>query len=213
MIMGVFYSTIFEGLRKSVGNLTMYTDGERQIVRKKTALRKDKQTEAQLRQRDRMRVVSDAWPYFSHHGEACFCTASGRTAWNRFVRANIMGDVAGNGLWRTEDWLGVLVAAGPLAVPVMEAEIDGKRREVTFRWRRQADRPGCLGTDRLFGVIAYLDRWGSAVVELGTRGCDGEVTVAFEKGAPGRHVAVYGFAKNAAGTKTSDSVGLKAFEM
>ena len=131
--MGVLYSTIFEGLRKSVGNLTMYTDGERQIVRKKTALRKDKQTEAQLRQRDRMRVVGDAWPYFSHHGEACFCTASGRTAWNRFVRANIMGDVAGNGLWRTEDWLGVLVAAGPLAVPVMEAEIDGKRREVTFR--------------------------------------------------------------------------------
>lgn len=206
--MGIFRSTIFEGMRKSVGNVTTYMDGDRQVVRGKVAFRKDRGSEAQLRQRGRMRVTRDAWLYFSRIGTECFCTASGRTAWNRFVKANIMGEAAGRGLEHAADWLGVLVADGPLAVPVMSAEIDGERREVTFRWRRQPDRPGCVGTDRLYGVIADLGKWGSVLVDLGTRGSDGEKTVALPKSAPGKWLAVYGFAKNAAGTRTSESVGL-----
>lgn len=211
--MGIFHSTIFEGLRKSVGNVTVYTDGDRQVVRGRAAIRKDKRSDAQLRQRERMRVTRDVWSYFSHIGGACFCTESNRAAWNRFVKANIMCDAVGRGMERAADWLEVLVADGPLAVPVMSAEFNASRREVTFRWRRQPDRPGCVGSDRLYGVVTDLGAWGSLLVELGRRDCDGEKTVALPKGATGRWLAVHAFAKNAAGTRTSVSIGLLSREV
>lgn len=206
--MAIFESTIFERLRKSVGNVTTYTSDGRMVMRKKRADRRDKATEAQLRQRERMRVTENAWFCFSEEIMEGFCAASVKTAFNRFVKANIMSDAVGRGLRETADWLELRVADGPLAAPSMEAEFDGEGREVVFRWSRQPDRPGCVGTDRLFGLVVDLSGSRSVLFELGHRDLSGEKRVALPAGFSGQLLLAYGFAKNAAGTRTSPSVGL-----
>ena len=111
----------------------------------------------------------------------------------------------------------------------MTAEVDWEQRTVTFRWERQADRPNCLGTvtfrwerqadrpnclgdDRLFGIVVDIDKREVMLEELGRRGESGEATFPFVQEGDGRHWVAYGFAKNAGGTRASDSVSLALWE-
>ena len=96
--MGIFESTLFEKLRKSTGNVTTYVSGGQQIVRAKSSFRKDRKSKAQLRQRNRMQTLKDIWGDFRALTPEGFCTTSLKTAWNRFVQANLMREGVGRGL-------------------------------------------------------------------------------------------------------------------
>ena len=152
--MGIFESTLFEKLRKSTGNVTTYVSGGQQIVRAKSSFRKDRKSKAQLRQRNRMQTLKDIWGDFRALTPEGFCTTSLKTAWNRFVQANLMRE-------------GAVIDIGE--------------------------------TDCMY--------W-----ELGTRENDGEMTVPLPKDFKRKRMAVYGYAKNAAGTRTSNSLGLAIWE-
>ena len=185
--MGIFESTLFEKLRKSTGNVTTYVSGGQQIVRAKSSFRKDRKSKAQLRQRNRMQTLKDIWGDFRALTPEGFCTTSLKTAWNRFVQANLMP-------------------------PLLTAKIDGETKTITFRWQRQPDRPNCIGTDRLFGAVIDIGETDCMYWELGTRENDGEMTVPLPKDFKRKRMAVYGYAKNAAGTRTSNSLGLAIWE-
>ena len=210
--MGIFESTLFEKLRKSTGNVTTYVSGGQQIVRAKSSFRKDRKSKAQLRQRNRMQTLKDIWGDFRALTPEGFCTTSLKTAWNRFVQANLMREGVGRGLAEPADWLDLRFAGGPLHAPLMTAEVDWEQRTVTFRWGRQADRPNCLGDDRLFGIVVDIDKKEVMLEELGRRGESGEATFSFVQEGDGRHWVAYGFAKNAGGTRASDSVSLALWE-
>lgn len=210
--MGIFESTLFEKLRKSTGNVTTYVSGGQQIVRAKSSFRKDRKSKAQLRQRNRMQTLKDIWGDFRALTPEGFCTTSLKTAWNRFVQANLMREGMERGLSETADWLNVSIAQGPLLPPLLTAKIDGETKTITFRWQRQPDRPNCIGTDHLFGAVIDIGETDCMYWELGTRENDGEMTVPLPKDFKRKRMAVYGYAKNAAGTRTSNSLGLAIWE-
>lgn len=56
--MAIFDPTIFQGLSGSVGNVTAYKLGDKHVVRGKAIVIKDAKTLVQLKQRERMRVVT-----------------------------------------------------------------------------------------------------------------------------------------------------------
>ena len=128
------------------------------------------------------------------------------------MQANLMREGVGRGLAEPADWLDLRFAGGPLHAPLMTAEVDWEQRTVTFRWERQADRPNCLGDDRLFGIVVDIDKGEVMLEELGRRGESGEATFPFVQEGDGRHWVAYGFAKNAGGTRASDSVSLALWE-
>ena len=186
--MAIFESVIFQRMRKSVGNITTYEAGGKQVLRQNPLQRKDKKSEPQLKHRDRMRTLKKICGYAIALSTVGFCTTSRKTAWNRFVQANLMRE------------------------PLMTAEVDWEQRTVTFRWERQADRPNCLGDDRLFGAVVDIDKGEVMLEELGRRGESGEATFPFVQEGDGRYWVAYGFAKNAGGTRASDSVSLALWE-
>ena len=210
--MAIFESVIFQRMRKSVGNITTYEAGGKQVLRQNPLQRKDKKSEPQLKHRDRMRTLKKICGYAIALSTVGFCTTSRKTAWNRFVQANLMREGVGRGLAEPADWLDLRFAGGPLHAPLMTAEVDWEQRTVTFRWERQADRPNCLGDDRLFGIVVDIDKREVMLEELGRRGESGEATFPFVQEGDGRYWVAYGFAKNAGGTRASDSVSLALWE-
>ena len=88
--MAIFESVIFQRMRKSVGNITTYEAGGKQVLRQNPLQRKDKKSEPQLKHRDRMRTLKKICGYAIALSTVGFCTTSRKTAWNRFVQANLM---------------------------------------------------------------------------------------------------------------------------
>ena len=61
--MAIFESVIFQRMRKSVGNITTYEAGGKQVLRQNPLQRKDKKSEPQLKHRDRMRTLKKICGY------------------------------------------------------------------------------------------------------------------------------------------------------
>lgn len=59
--MGKFKSVVFRDLSGSVGNVTSYVLDGAQVVRSKPLLVRDAKSLAQLKQRERMKVINKLW--------------------------------------------------------------------------------------------------------------------------------------------------------
>ena len=196
--MAIFESTIFENLSGTVGNVTSYKLKDKQVARAKNFSRKDAKTLQQLKQRTRMKTIS----LFKHHLTPIlpsgFCTSSRKEASNRFLALNMGKVEVDDELNVTIDPLQLAISDGPLALPVIEAEIDHAGHRIIFRWKKQPLMP-----------YMYKTQMGrSRKVILGTRAEAGETTWELPKDWDSHHLVIYGFATTADGQKSSPTLGV-----
>ena len=91
--MAIFNSVLVGGARNSVDNITMYESGGQRIARRKPMKVKNPRTEKQLRQRAKMKFLSELSVGFLEVAAVGFARRDARlSAANAFVQAN-MGNV------------------------------------------------------------------------------------------------------------------------
>ena len=206
--MAIFDPTIFQGLSGSVGNVTAYKLGDKHVARGKAIVIKDAKTLAQLKQRERMRVVTALRRGFIVVLEAGYCSASRKVCSNCFVRDNIGKVEVDDDMNVTLDLLSLSLSGGELNIPRVGAEIEANERQVLFRWERQPLMPRAAKDDRLFGVVYERVLQRSRLVELGTRGESGELAWMLPEEWDAGQLVVYGFAASANGRKASGTLGI-----
>ncbi|WP_292269186.1 hypothetical protein [Butyricimonas sp.] len=206
--MAIFDPTIFQGLSGSVGNVTAYKLGDKHVARGKAIVIKDAKTLAQLKQRERMRVVTALRRGFIVVLEAGYCSASRKVCSNCFVRDNIGKVEVDDELNTTVDLLSLSLSGGELGMPRIGAEVEAGERQVVFRWESQPLMPRMEKDDRLFGAVFERVLRRSRLVELGTRGECGELAWMLPEEWDVGQLVVYGFATSANGKRASGTLGI-----
>lgn len=211
--MATFNSVLFRHVRNSVGNVTTYMLEDQNVVRAKRAYFKDRKTLAQLKQRARMTLIQEVGYMFHHILPLGFCTSSLKEGLNCFVKANMGKIVVDDELNATCDLSCLSLSGGPLVQPALSAELCPLTNSVVFRWARQPLMPYAYDNDEVYGVITDVKHRLGAVVRLGTRGSVGEFTWELpDEEWDARHIVVHGFAKDVAGRRASDTLGLATGE-
>lgn len=206
--MAIFNSTIFRDLSGSVGNVTSYKLGDKQVARAKTFIVRDPKSLAQLKQRLRMKeAVKLRWGFVGVLPLG-FCTSSNKACLNGFLRENIKKVEVDDDLNVTCDLLSLSLSAGELALPSIRAEVSVEERQVVFRWERQPLMPYMFKDDRLYGVVYESGSRKCREVELGTRGTSGELAWKLPEKWDAGKLVVYGFAVSADGKKASGTLGV-----
>ena len=208
--MGKFKSTLFRDLSGSVGNVTSYVlDGE-QVVRSKPFRVCDSKSLAQLKQRERMKLISGLRRRVAKVLTIGYCSGSAKVCSNRFVKDNVGKVQVDDELKAGVDLLELTLSGAGLALPVIGAEIDGATGRVVFHWKKQPFMPYMFKDDRLYGVVYETKSRKTRAIELGTRGVSGELAWELPKGWDAGKLVVYGFAVSADGKRASGTRGIVA---
>ena len=198
--MAIFKPTIFQDISGSVGNVTSYKVGKTQIARGKPGFVKDAKTPEQLKQRARLSLITKLRRRFLKVLSVGYCSPSGKVCANCFTRDNIHKVNA--------DLLTLSLSGGGLRLPLIEAKVDKKKRQVSFQWKQQPLMPFMAKEDRLMGVIHEREEKKSRLVELGTRGTNGEKEWPLPEDWDVNRLVVYGFAVSENGQNASGTLGL-----
>lgn len=101
------------------------------------------------------------------------------------------------------------VAAGALAVPSVEVNVDAGKREIVFTHRgAPLESVDCFLDDKVYGAFLFEPESVCRVMELGTRGEAFEKSMEIPVEVDPARLVVYVFATNASGGRASDSVCL-----
>lgn len=206
--MAIFDSAIFQNMSGSVGNVTTYKLGDKQVARSKPFGKKNSKTLGQLQQRLRMKILLKLRRGFVSVLPVGYCTTSGKVCVNRFVKDNMKKVEVDEDLNVTLDLLTLSLSGGELALPRVSAEIDTEGRRVMFRWDKQPLMPYMYKDDSLHGVVYESGKARSRCVVLGTRGVSGELAWELPKDWDAGKLVVYGFAVSADGKKASGTIGV-----
>ena len=184
--MAIFNSVLVGGARNSVDNITMYESDGQRIARRKPMKVKNPRTEKQLRQRAKMKFLSELSVGFLEVAAVGFARRDARlSAANAFVQAN-MGNVTVD-----EDF----VATMDYGLLACSADKKLKRPLVT------ATLSGSSLTFNLTGE--------SVLVALGTRGEEMSLPVDLPAEWAVENVHAYAFASSANGKRTSATTALE----
>ena len=150
--MAIFNSVLVGGARNSVDNITMYESGGQRIARRKPMKVKNPRTEKQLRQRAKMKFLSELSVGFLEVAAVGFARRDARlSAANAFVQANMGNVTVDEDFVATMDY-GLLACSADkkLKRPLVTATLSGS--SLTFNLTAQEawgsakkDRGICLG--------------------------------------------------------------------
>lgn len=206
--MAIFDPTIFQNISGSLGNITTYKLGDKQVARRKSCFVRDAKTPGQLKQRARVQFITSLYRSFITVLKAGHSTSSQKVCSNCFMRDNIKKVEVDDDMNATVDLVSLSLSGGGLGIPKIGAGVMVEERQVLFRWERQPLTPKMSKDDRLFGVVFERVKRRSRLVELGLRGEDGELTWALPKDWNAAELVVYGFAVSANGKKASGTLGI-----
>ena len=206
--MAKFVSVVFRDLSGSVGNVTSYVLDGAQVVRSKPLLVRDAKSLAQLKQRERMKVINKLWRRFANALMVGYCSPSAKVYSNCFVRDNMRKIQVDDELNAEVNLLELSLSATGLALPLIGAEIDPEGRRVVFSWKKQPLMPYMFKDDCLYGCVYETGKRRSRKVELGTRGVSGELAWTLPKDWDAGKLVVYGFAVSADGKRASGTLGI-----
>ena len=180
--------------------------GKTQIARGKPGFVKDAQTPEQLKQRARLSLITKLRRRFLKVLSVGYCSPSGKVCANCFTRDNIHKVNAEDAENPTVDLLTLSLSGGGLRL--IEAKVDKEKRRVSFQWQQQPLMPSMAKEDRLMGVIHEREEKKSRLVELGTRGTNGEKEWPLPEAWDVNRLVVYGFAVSENGQNASGTLGL-----
>lgn len=207
--MAIFNSVLVGGARNSVDNITMYESGGQRIARRKPMKVKNPRTEKQLRQRAKMKFLSELSVGFLEVAAVGFARRDARlSAANAFVQAN-MGNVTVD-----EDFVGTMdygllacSADKKLKRPLVAATLSGS--SLTFNLTAQEAWGSAKKDDQVYGVLFEEVAGESVLVALGTRGEEMSLPVDLPAEWAVENVHAYAFASSANGKRTSATTALE----
>ena len=151
--MAIFNSVLVGGARNSVDNITMYESGGQRIARRKPMKVKNPRTEKQLRQRAKMKFLSELSVGFLEVAAVGFARRDARlSAANAFVQANMGNVTVDEDFVATMDY-GLLACSADkkLKRPLVTATLSGS--SLTFNLTAQEAWGSAKKDDQVYGVL------------------------------------------------------------
>lgn len=207
--MAIFNSVLVGGARNSVDNITMYESGGQRIARRKPMKVKNPRTEKQLRQRAKMKFLSELSVGFLEVAAVGFARRDARlSAANAFVQANMGNVTVDEDFVATMDY-GLLACSADkkLKRPLVAATLSGS--SLTFNLTAQEAWGSAKKDDRVYGVLFEEVAGESVLVALGTRGEEMSLPVDLPAEWAVENVHAYAFASSANGKRTSATTALE----
>ena len=207
--MAIFNSVLVGGARNSVDNITMYESGGQRIARRKPMKVKNPRTEKQLRQRAKMKFLSELSVGFLEVAAVGFARRDARlSAANAFVQANMGNVTVDEDFVATMDY-GLLACSADkkLKRPLVTATLSGS--SLTFNLTAQEAWGSAKKDDPVYGVLFEEVAGESVLVALGTRGEEMSLPVDLPAEWTVENVHAYAFASSANGKRTSATTALE----
>lgn len=207
--MAIFNSVLVGGARNSVDNITMYESGGQRIARRKPMKVKNPRTEKQLRQRAKMKFLSELSVGFLEVAAVGFARRDARlSAANAFVQANMGNVTVDEDFVATMDY-GLLACSADkkLKRPLVAATLSGS--SLTFNLTAQEAWGSAKKDDQVYGVLFEEVAGESVLVALGTRGEEMSLLVDLPAEWAVENVHAYAFASSANGKRTSATTALE----
>lgn len=207
--MAIFNSVLVGGARNSVDNITMYESGGQRIARRKPMKVKNPRTEKQLRQRAKMKFLSELSVGFLEVAAVGFARRDARlSAANAFVQANMGNVTVDEDFVATMDY-GLLACSADkkLKRPLVTATLSGS--SLTFNLTAQEAWGSAKKDDQVYGVLFEEVAGESVLVALGTRGEEISLPVDLPAEWAVENVHAYAFASSANGKRTSATTALE----
>lgn len=207
--MAIFNSVLVGGARNSVDNITMYESGGQRIARRKPMKVKNPRTEKQLRQRAKMKFLSELSVGFLEVAAVGFARRDARlSAANAFVQANMGNVTVDEDFVATMDY-GLLACSADkkLKRPLVAATLSGS--SLTFNLTAQEAWGSAKKDDQVYGVLFEEVAGESVLVALGTRGEEMSLPVDLPAEWAVENVHAYAFASSANGKRTSATTALE----
>lgn len=207
--MAIFNSVLVGGARNSVDNITMYESGGQRIARRKPMKVKNPRTEKQLRQRAKMKFLSELSVGFLEVAAVGFARRDARlSAANAFVQANMGNVTLDEDFVATMDY-GLLACSADkkLKRPLVTATLSGS--SLTFNLTAQEAWGSAKKDDQVYGVLFEEATGESVLVALGTRGEEMSLPVDLPAEWAVENVHAYAFASSANGKRTSATTALE----
>ncbi len=207
--MAIFNSVLVGGARNSVDNITMYESGGQRIARRKPMKVKNPRTEKQLRQRAKMKFLSELSVGFLEVAAVGFARRDARlSAANAFVQANMGNVTVDEDFVATMDY-GLLACSADkkLKRPLVTATLSGS--SLTFNLTAQEAWGSAKKDDQVYGVLFEEVAGESVLVALGTRGEEMSLPVDLPAEWAVENVHAYAFASSANGKRTSATTALE----
>lgn len=207
--MAIFNSVLVGGARNSVDNITMYESGGQRIARRKPMKVKNPRTEKQLRQRAKMKFLSELSVGFLEVAAVGFARRDARlSAANAFVQANMGNVTVDEDFVATMDY-GLLACSAhkKLKRPLVAATLSGS--SLTFNLTAQEAWGSAKKDDQVYGVLFEEVAGESVLVALGTRGEEMSLPVDLPAEWAVENVHAYAFASSANGKRTSATTALE----
>lgn len=207
--MAIFNSVLVGGARNSVDNITMYESGGQRIARRKPMKVKNPRTEKQLRQRAKMKFLSELSVGFLEVAAVGFARRDARlSAANAFVQANMGNVTVDEDFVVTMDY-GLLACSADkkLKRPLVAATLSGS--SLTFNLTAQEAWGSAKKDDQVYGVLFEEVAGESVLVALGTRGEEMSLPVDLPAEWAVENVHAYAFASSANGKRTSATTALE----
>lgn len=207
--MAIFNSVLVGGARNSVDNITMYESGGQRIARRKPMKVKNPRTEKQLRQRAKMKFLSELSVGFLEVAAVGFARRDTRlSAANAFVQANMGNVTVDEDFVATMDY-GLLACSADkkLKRPLVTATLSGS--SLTFNLTAQEAWGSAKKDDQVYGVLFEEVAGESVLVALGTRGEEMSLPVDLPAEWAVENVHAYAFASSANGKRTSATTALE----
>ena len=207
--MAIFNSVLVGGARNSVDNITMYESGGQRIARRKPMKVKNSRTEKQLRQRAKMKFLSELSVGFLEVAAVGFARRDARlSAANAFVQANMGNVTVDEDFVATMDY-GLLACSADkkLKRPLVTATLSGS--SLTFNLTAQEAWGSAKKDDQVYGVLFEEVAGESVLVALGTRGEEMSLPVDLPAEWAVENVHAYAFASSANGKRTSATTALE----
>lgn len=207
--MAIFNSVLVGGARNSVDNITMYESGGQRIARRKPMKVKNPRTEKQLRQRAKMKFLSELSVGFLEVAAVGFARRDARlSAANAFVQANMGNVTVDEDFVATMDY-GLLACSADkkLKRPLVTATLSGS--SLTFNLTAQEAWGSAKKDDQVYGVLFEEVAGESVLVALGTRGEEMSLPVDLPAEWAVENVHAYAFASSANGKRTSATMALE----
>ena len=193
----------------SVDNITMYESGGQRIARRKPMKVKNPRTEKQLRQRAKMKFLSELSVGFLEVAAVGFARRDARlSAANAFVQANMGNVTVDEDFVATMDY-GLLACSADkkLKRPLVTATLSGS--SLTFNLTAQEAWGSAKKDDQVYGVLFEEVAGESVLVALGTRGEEMSLPVDLPAEWAVENVHAYAFASSANGKRTSATTALE----
>ncbi len=207
--MAIFNSVLVGGARNSVDNITMYESGGQRIARRKPMKVKNPRTEKQLRQRAKMKFLSELSVGFLEVAAVGFARRDTRlSAANAFVQANMGNVTVDEDFVATMDY-GLLACSADkkLKRPLVTATLSGS--SLTFNLTAQEAWGSAKKDDQVYGVLFEEVAGESVLVALGTRGEEMSLPVDLPAEWAVENVHAYAFASSVNGKRTSATTALE----